>query len=1188
MPIITSYNNILSRRFAFQLVRSRTVEADLATIRETLDPATYGPFQDELRRAQQGTVRVAAILVAPTLAQLARITYSKLLEPERELKWARSVLTRYAPEIAEFLSLKQTFSRAILVGEYVTAKACLDRIEAVFGQSFWLIKNRLALSQLSQGLEPQKRYAQQLKEAVAYIGPIAVVTQWVSVRNESTVTLPRFETDFEQFLARIAPHIPESLPDYLRHHILAPTTTSPEAALHVLRIESARALIDFYEAFVAYGQAVAQLGSVTQRNLFLYALRKLLARLSDSRLPVLLTALDQPATGTAPIVVSTASYDALCSGDYSAAYVTAQRDLVAATDDVNSLLISALGSALAGATATSFVEPVAESDSPVPSLTVQAIMQRGLQAIVLSGTAAHQEIRELGKLTANFASLEWTAAFQLIVADETSSQPSVEPAAAALRAPTWHPLLLVSLGRTYATPAYISAVTARSGASLGLNYALASLNECPVPTESLSVEAAQLLTGQQHFFLHQYAEAMAAGRSLTASRHSYFQRRGYRLAANSLLRAGNLSATCTYIAEVYVREAELQPLLPIAEAVGDLRPNQAQWQALQASLALPILLDAHTKYINRATESLCGYAYEDFLTANGLERPSQLQALCNRFDLPQLIYYLRYICVEAVMDASVAYQGSHEVSEERLKVCRLLVELDPEHEADYRLEIRDLVRRQVISNRKREVEQSRIHIELPKLHHWAADQLQEAFNRYITFIRAGLDAETTAIRAEAAARASEQDLDGLLAMSVPNNETLGLFSNLVLEISNAYTSSAEFGLNRYLSTRIRHGTLETQLRWPVTAHRLITQRESENGPYQENAYWPTQLSLSIAESTALNKVFADFSAAYDQLITTIRTDWVQIRSRPEQNGMFHFALAGGEIAWLAAQVTPNTSFREFVDIVVDHLGQRLTTNLSLIRQRLRTEALPAARELLSSLQHNVQALNLSYMFSELDAAINLARTETAAVFERVAAWFRPTQEVGNSPYFLEDVLSVAEALVREAAPTFQAPLMAPTDDEFGQVILGHGLTTLVDIFVNVFENVIRRSGLEIPLARIELVDKPLTPEHSVVSIITRNALGASINREELQQQLTQKRRELDEGKYASSIAKEGGSGFFKIHRSLRDLRASEKEPEAALTFGIEEDEFFVDVQLPVRWRTHLVEDDAETTYEHIDALLNNL
>ena len=40
----------------------------------------------------------------------------------------------------------------------------LNKIEESFGHSIWLIKNKIALLQLAQGLEEQKKYAQSIRK----------------------------------------------------------------------------------------------------------------------------------------------------------------------------------------------------------------------------------------------------------------------------------------------------------------------------------------------------------------------------------------------------------------------------------------------------------------------------------------------------------------------------------------------------------------------------------------------------------------------------------------------------------------------------------------------------------------------------------------------------------------------------------------------------------------------------------------------------------------------------------------------------------------------------------------------------------------------------------------------------------------------------------------------------------------
>lgn len=1174
MPPSTLPTLAAIRQLTFHMLRSRAPEVDLATSRETLDPAVFGQLQDELLRVQRGTSRVFGTLTAPSLIQLLKASAPSVVKWEREIKWAKAVLSRYPTELSRFIGLKNDFSTALLTGQYDQAAACLERVEQEFGQSLWLIKHRIAFLQLSAGLEPQKRYAQQIKEAVGFSGPVALVAQWVSTRNENTVTPARFIADFEQLLLRIEDRVGEGWTDYLRYHVLIPETPSLAAAEHLLRVESTRALVDYYEAFISFIQVTVLLGTSARKAAASYAILKLLNKVADPRLPVLLTALGRVAETAGLAGEPTAAYTTFRQGHYGAAKELAQAELTRTPDNAVALTIAALGRALGGpgSPAEDGLPSTALRIGPGPVL--QQLLISRMEAVVLAGAAATQEIHELNKLTLNFASLEWAVAPLLLLADEMSSRVEAGLAlpAVGLHIPRWHPLLLEALGRAHATGAYAEATTEVHGDDSGTQYALGWVGMSTAAVAGLGADSHQLLEGQRSYFAQRYAEAVGHGLALGQSVHAYFRRRGHRLVANSWLAAGDLAEACGFMARVYVREPQLQSMLPIAAAVGSLRPSQPEWRLLQTSLALPILLDAYNKYVSRTNETLCGYAYEDFLTANGLERPSQLRHQHEGLDPEQVIYFLRHVCVEPVMDASTTYQSSQEVADERLAVCRLLLELDPANAEEYRLEIKDLVRQQVISKRKHEVEQSRIHVEIPKLHLWAAAQLQESYHRYRTFVEAGLDAESLALRAEATAKADKLDYEGLMAMTVPNDETSALFRSLVLELRDAYTSSTEFGLNRYLSTRIRHGTLETQLRRPLTAQQLITQRESENGPYQPNTHWPAQLGLEPSEEARLNKLLAEFSAAYDALVSGIRTDWMQVRHSSEQVGLFEFALTDGEITLLAAQIEADTTFRQFVDMVVEYLGRRLTSSLSIIRTRLRTEAWPAACELLNGLQRNAEMLNQPYVFGDLYTAINVARTETHAVFERVTSWFWPTQAVGDSPYKLEDVLSVAEALVQEVSPAFKAPLEASV--ETASIKLVHGFPTLVDVFVNIFENVVRRSGLDMPKARLKVVTKGISPVLSVLSITSTNALGASIDREELRERLASKQRELDEGKYASSIATEGGSGFFKIHRSLRDFRLSEKEPEATLNFGIEDDAFVVEIQLPLYLQASLAASDS--------------
>ncbi len=84
-------------------------------------------------------------------------------------------------------------------------------------------------------------------------------------------------------------------------------------------------------------------------------------------------------------------------------------------------------------------------------------------------------------------------------------------------------------------------------------------------------------------------------------------------------------------------------------------------------------MDIYTRFINDSRISQRRYAYDDFLTAHGLKRPSELRTLIAEVDRNQLVYYLRYICVPEVMEISISFENSQQVEDERLMVARLLI-----------------------------------------------------------------------------------------------------------------------------------------------------------------------------------------------------------------------------------------------------------------------------------------------------------------------------------------------------------------------------------------------------------------------------------------------------------------------------------------------------------------------------------
>ena len=77
--------------------------------------------------------------------------------------------------------------------------------------------------------------------------------------------------------------------------------------------------------------------------------------------------------------------------------------------------------------------------------------------------------------------------------------------------------------------------------------------------------------------------------------------------------------------------------------------------------------------------------------------------------------------------------------------------------------------------------------------------------------------------------------------------------------------SKEYGLDGYLSTRIRHGTFLNHIRSVFEAHNLMSQKSSD-GLYRDNEYWKDRFPQPLhGKSVQLQNEIKRFSKTIDDL-----------------------------------------------------------------------------------------------------------------------------------------------------------------------------------------------------------------------------------------------------------------------------------------------------------------------------------
>ena len=90
----------------------------------------------------------------------------------------------------------------------------------------------------------------------------------------------------------------------------------------------------------------------------------------------------------------------------------------------------------------------------------------------------------------------------------------------------------------------------------------------------------------------------------------------------------------------------------------------------------------------------------------------------------ELIYFLKNVCSTKILDISIPmFENSQERDQERLEICNILTQLDPDNLKEYEKEIREITQKLMINAELKTIEENRIHVNVDGM----KDRLEKAY-----------------------------------------------------------------------------------------------------------------------------------------------------------------------------------------------------------------------------------------------------------------------------------------------------------------------------------------------------------------------------------------------------------------------------------------------------------------------------
>jgi hypothetical protein len=589
-------------------------------------------------------------------------------------------------------------------------------------------------------------------------------------------------------------------------------------------------------------------------------------------------------------------------------------------------------------------------------------------------------------------------------------------------------------------------------------------------------------------------------------------------------------------------------LLALERIIGELKAARFELND-KLSLALVLFEYLQVKEDREVFQQL-QFSYEDTLVGNGFDRPAQLAESELAANSAAVKTFLRNVCIPPVMDVSFwLFKTSRDTLRERIAVCSSLALIDSERSAEYRNEIKDITRVIDIEEGIEDVDRSRVFVDLIRLGRWASKELAESFERYKALTRAKSGFEDPGEFEKLVKDfLSGKDVSGTGVVLYPKDEQGQLLIEIIDSVVHHYFNDEEFGLDAYLSMRVRHGSLAGHLRGPLEEAGILVARDKATGKFAVADEW-REFDTEIER----------FSAEYEQLVDELTKTRLQIRTPVRPEGLFGYEMTPLSVYYVRSGIDDSTTLEDLLQKIYEVLDVFLHRSLQQVRNHLIGDFRENAEQALARLDDSRPLTSASQARVKLRKAVAEASTDWQASVDRVASWFAPNEENERAALrTMHQIVEIAVQATMNAHRSFDPKLELEIED------LGlqgpDVLVEVTDILFTILDNVHRHCGVhgKNPDVKIKLWAEDIEDDSAnrvIINVESEVAPHAVSANNKIR--VNKIREQIRSGDWRSRVKLEGGTGFLKLKRIVAS------DNRQSLDFYFTEHCFVVDVSIVI-------------------------
>lgn len=467
----------------------------------------------------------------------------------------------------------------------------------------------------------------------------------------------------------------------------------------------------------------------------------------------------------------------------------------------------------------------------------------------------------------------------------------------------------------------------------------------------------------------------------------------------------------------------------------------------ECSLNSTIIVFYYVKKIDSSKDYLLNETYEEFFSLNGASRPSELLNVLDFHDERTIVLF-RDISSFETMDFLGSFNDSNDLRAERVRILDHLRDAGAIDAERHREEVDDIVMQVVVDAGATEFNVAKIDVNDTALKRTLSEDLSSLLS---VFKSIKFEKEEKLIRLDSILT------DGQTAKAVVAGDRNTTLLKMIHLAQNAFLYDEKYGLDKNLSTEIRHGFFSNLMRSRLEEANLLTEID-ETGEYKPNIYWISANSLVAPD--ILQKIDTQlrwFSASFNKLITEAE-EWMKVESSDEDSDrVFHYRINSREFSIFHTLAEASANGDDFFDNCITVLWEKTENCMQEMRERLNVDLKTKVDTLFEELILRITEAKHGVALMELMTSIIQIKNEIREDITTVSEWFKRNTEYAAKERSIRELIDISVECF-ERVRGFRLRIYKDLEILPDSAIEGRHVKAFIIALVNILENACRHSG----------------------------------------------------------------------------------------------------------------------------------